>query len=153
MLRGDAEHIQAQRRPVELSLQTLELPGLFSAAFSQLLDQSRVQFRCPLGQASSGNPCSAPPNYTHTQKKKTLLLTNEQQIGYKPIQNKKVTLGKTADFLSSCVAPYCRRSHLSITATVSCCYGNSRPPRALQYKTAERRAAFFFQNKANLKPI
>lgn len=71
VLRGDAEHVQAQRGPVELSLQTLELPGLLSAALSQLLDQSRVQLWSPLGKASSGNPCSAPTNYTHTHTKIT----------------------------------------------------------------------------------
>lgn len=76
VLRGDAEHIQAQRGPVELSLQPLELPGLFSAAVSQLLDQSWVQLRCPLWQTSSVNPCSAPTNYTHTHTKTKITVEN-----------------------------------------------------------------------------
>lgn len=65
VLSGDAEDVQAQRGPVELSLETLELSGLFFTALTQLLDQRWVQLRGPLCQTGPGNPCSAPINYTH----------------------------------------------------------------------------------------
>lgn len=68
VLSRDAEHVQAQRGPVELSLKTLELPGLFITAVTQLLDQSWVQLRCPLGQTSSVSLGSTPKNFTQTNK-------------------------------------------------------------------------------------
>lgn len=101
------------------------------------------------GRAALWTPAAPPQTHTHTNpppQKITVthkwtvtagiyIFVHKEKIIYSDINIYRTKKWHWRILLTFCVHMqlYCRRSHLSITATVSCCYGNIRPSRrALQ---------------------